>query len=650
MIQTIKQNKKAVLAFLLALVMVIGLIPFTATEVQAMTVDATGDVVWEAGDSFTLHLVSKDNINATETHTVTYDGEKWNTPQSTILPAYAFAYIGEVNDIAYSGGEWSYTPVLQLDQSNAEKLTNADVMIASGEASKEDPLDLHFKHYYAKVTYNVVLASEFNPATDTISRFDAVTCDGDYVNPYVDGNSYTAVIPANPYFKAGVHFALVTINGKKLEVEIPDEYANPNGSFVAGTHYTFDLKVGKDAVTIEQVSVNGNDPSIPFGDRWSSDTEEQLGDTSSTLIHNTEDEGKTAWDDGDQIIATLTSQYYGEQTAMLTYDGVNWTHPEDMTFKYLDNETPTVKAVYAPSNILGMGEYIEFDCELNGGELTVKLESATRNYSRLRIIGLPNQTLTVTTTEFTPAGATSAATAPYTLTTDGNGNAFLYGTFAEEATVSVTQGAVTLNNYTFTAEKNPGGTANNKSYALDAMPVIDGTLGGKTTATEDDINALVEQFKTYVDNGITTIIVPGSNPAMIDVGSWINTAIGEAIYRLSKEDSYNGKIDLILPDVTEIVDQEFDGAHALNSINLPKVTTVGDGAFYDCQYLEELTFGSVVTAINHNTRAEFHRVGEKVEGCDLVLNSEQVNAATEYQPNVETKTWWNTEWKSITLE
>ena len=270
MLNTIKQNKKAVLAFLLALVMLIGIIPFTATEAHAMTVDATGDVVWEAGDSFTLHLVSKDNINATETHTVTYDGTDWSTPKSNILPAYAFAYIGEVNDIAYSGGEWSYTPVLQLDQSNAEKLTNADVMIATGEASKEDPLDLHFKHYYAKVTYNVGLASEFNSATDTISRFDAVTCDGDYVNPYVDGNSYTAVIPANPYFKAGVHFALVTINGKRLEVEIPDEYANPNGTFVAGTHYTFDLKVGKDAVTIEQVSVNDNLDS-PFGDGWNNE-------------------------------------------------------------------------------------------------------------------------------------------------------------------------------------------------------------------------------------------------------------------------------------------------------------------------------------------------------------------------------------------
>ncbi|MBR4967183.1 MAG: leucine-rich repeat protein, partial [Bacteroidaceae bacterium] len=247
-------------------------------------------------------------------------------------------------------------------------------------------------------------------------------------------------------------------------------------------------------------------------------------------------------------------------------------------------------------------------------------------------------------------GATPVATEPYTLTTDEKGNAYLYGTFAEGATVSVKQGDVVLKDYTFTAEKNPNGTEHNKSYALDARPVIDGTLGGKAEATEDDITALVEQLKGYVDNGITTIIVPGSQPATIDMGLWINTAIGEAIYRLSEEESYDGKIDLILPDVTEIVDQEFDGAHALNSINLPKVTTVGDGAFYDCQYLEELTFGSVVTAINHNTRAEFHRVGEKVEGCDLVLNREQVNAEAAYQPNIETRTWWNTEWKSITLK
>ena len=428
-----------------------------------------------------------------------------------------------------------------------------------------------------------------------------------------------------------------------------------------------------------------------------------FGEDAQTRAIGTQDKGKTAWTDGDNILVHLYSEKYGDQAVTLTFDDENNTWESDGgTLSYLENETPTITAVYAPDCEIksdktigllegkqyGEAEYIPARTTISGNTLDIRFESG-RTYSRLRIAGLANQTLTVTTTDFTPAGvnnsspesgatraaeealnvlpcpkegstvpcATGARSVPqaegsvtYTLTTDNNGNAFLYGVFAEGATVIVKQGDITLKDYTFTAEKNPNGTVHNKSYALDATPVIDGTLGGKAEATEDDITALVEQLKEYVDNGITTIIVPGSQPATIDMGLWINTAIGEAIYRLSKEESYDGKIDLILPDVTEIVDQEFDGAHALNSINLPKVTTVGDGAFYDCQYLEELTFGSVVTAINHNTRAEFHRVGEKVEGCDLVLNREQVNAEADYQPNIETRTWWNTEWKSITLK
>ena len=389
-----------------------------------------------------------------------------------------------------------------------------------------------------------------------------------------------------------------------------------------------------------------------------------FGEGTQTRAIGTQDEGKTAWADGDNILVHLYSQKYGDQAVTLTFDAENNAWESDGgTLSYLENETPTITAVYAPDCEIksdktigllegkkyGEAEYIPAKTTISGNTLDIRFESG-RTYSRLRIAGLANQTLTVTTTDFTPAGATEVATAAYTLITENNGNAFLYGVFAEGATVIVKQGDITLKDYTFTAEKNPNGTEQNKSYALDATPVIDGTLGGKAEATEDDITALVEQLKGYVDNGITTIIVPGSQPATIDMGLWINTAIGEAIYRLSKEESYDGKIDLILPDVTEIVDQEFDGAHALNSINLPKVTTVGDGAFYDCQYLEELTFGSVVTAINHNTRAEFHRVGEKVEGCDLVLNREQVNAEADYQPNIETRTWWNTEWKSITLK
>ena len=382
-----------------------------------------------------------------------------------------------------------------------------------------------------------------------------------------------------------------------------------------------------------------------------------FGESGQTRVIGTEDPGKTAWEKDDQIIITLTSKKYGAQSAAITYDGANWG--TEVSLLYLENETPIVSVTYAPCYEvtvegvkqlrscmqLGMCEDLEADCEIQNGTINISFADALRTYSRLRIAGLSNQTLTVTTTDFTPAGATSVATEPYTLTTDEKGNAYLYGTFAEGATVNVKKGTVTLTDYTFKQD-----TEANTSYALDARPVIDGTLGGKATAEESDIIALMEQLKEYVDNGITTIIVLGSQPATIDMGLWINTAIGEAIYRLSKEESYDGKIDLILPDVTEIVDQEFDGAHALNSINLPKVTTVGDGAFYDCQYLEELTFGSVVTAINHNTRAEFYRVGGKVEGCDLVLNREQVNAEADYQPNIETRIWWNTEWKSITLK
>ena len=382
-----------------------------------------------------------------------------------------------------------------------------------------------------------------------------------------------------------------------------------------------------------------------------------FGEGTQTRAIGTQDEGKTAWENGDQIIVTLISQKYGEQAVALTYDGSSWS--TEASLSYLENETPSISVIYAPcyevteegvmqlrsGMQLGMTEYLSGNYEIENGIMTITFEGAIRTYSRLRIAGQANQTLTVTTTDFTPAGATSVATEPYTLTTDEKGNAYLYGTFAEGATVNVKKGTVTLTDYTFKQD-----TEANTSYALDARPVIDGTLGGKATAEESDIIALMEQLKEYVDNGITTIIVLGSQPATIDMGLWINTAIGEAIYRLSKEESYDGKIDLILPDVTEIVDQEFDGAHALNSINLPKVTTVGDGAFYDCQYLEELTFGSVVTAINHNTRAEFYRVGGKVEGCDLVLNREQVNAEADYQPNIETRIWWNTEWKSITLK
>ena len=189
-----------------------------------------------------------------------------------------------------------------------------------------------------------------------------------------------------------------------------------------------------------------------------------------------------------------------------------------------------------------------------------------------------------------------------------------------------------------------------------ATATIDGTLGGKATATEDDITALVEQLKAYVDNGITKIIVTGSQPAKFLTDGYLIPVVSLAFERLTsaywgeKIDSYWGAIDLIYQDVTEIVEYEFYCCDVLKSITLPNVTTVGDRGFWACYYLETLTFGSVVTNITDNSGEVFYDLGYKIDGCNLVLNAEQVNVATEYQPNIESKTWWNTEWKSITLK
>ena len=201
-----------------------------------------------------------------------------------------------------------------------------------------------------------------------------------------------------------------------------------------------------------------------------------FGEGPDTRVIGTQDVGKTAWDKDDQIIVTLTSKKFGAQSAVLTYNGTSWSTA--VSFLYLDNETPAVSAIYAPcyevtedgamqlksGMQLGMTEYIPADCSIANGSISINFTGVKRTYSRLRLAGLANQTLTVTTTDFTPAGATKVATEPYTLTANANGNAFLYGTFAVGATVSVSASNIGIVSHTFASA-----TEECVSYALDAI-------------------------------------------------------------------------------------------------------------------------------------------------------------------------------------
>ena len=247
-----------------------------------------------------------------------------------------------------------------------------------------------------------------------------------------------------------------------------------------------------------------------------------FGEGTQTRVIGTQDEGKTAWEEDDQIIVTLTSKKFGAQSAVLTYNGTSWSTA--VSFLYLDNETPAVSAIYAPcyevtedgvmklsdGMQLGMTEYIPADCSLANGSISINFTGVKRTYSRLRIAADAGQKLAVTTTGFTPAGATEVTTEPYTLTANANGNAFLYGLFAKGATVSVCNGSVEMESHTFT-----NATEERVSYALDATyPYLNFTASAAQTMT----------IKTYGG-----YVLDESMQYSVNGGEWAQLTAGEAI-------------------------------------------------------------------------------------------------------------------------
>ncbi|MCE8780839.1 hypothetical protein [Bacteroides thetaiotaomicron] len=203
----------------------------------------------------------------------------------------------------------------------------------------------------------------------------------------------------------------------------------------------------------------------------------------ATRAIGTPDAGKTAWENGDHLIVTISGNNMADQSLTLTLsidtEGKHsWA--SDKTIKYDKKVTPelTVTAIYAPcyevdadgnkvlkeGMQLGMTEYLAAHCDETDGYVKISFDDVTRDYSRLRIAGAAENTYTVTTTGFTPVGG-GTAPASYTLVTDEKGNAYLYGTFANGATVTVKDGETELRKHTFT-----GATEDAKSYVLDAIP------------------------------------------------------------------------------------------------------------------------------------------------------------------------------------
>ena len=242
-----------------------------------------------------------------------------------------------------------------------------------------------------------------------------------------------------------------------------------------------------------------------------------FGEGTQTRVIGTQDVGKTAWEEGDKLLLSISFESGKKQGYTLEYLSGVWT----LNDKVLASSDITgVLALYAPDceiksdgsiglasgKLYGMAEYIPAKTTVDGLNVSISFKDVTRTYSRLRLASEAGQELTVTTTGFAPAGTTSVVADDYTLTTDDNGNAFLYGTFAVGGLVMVKDGDTELATHTFNVATKAG-----YSYALYAGKKVDVDLSTLTATYVINDNA----YYTFTGTGNYGIKVESGNPTIV---------------------------------------------------------------------------------------------------------------------------------------
>ena len=258
-------------------------INFTTDAIQTrVNTLGTGDK-WENGDQI-LVVNTASNVNATFTASVVNESTSWTQDKKLYWDGeeehILAAFYPAVGQDDYRSFE------LPEDQSTLEKLKSADCMNAVwiGKPTT-DPINFQMKHRLSMITINYEFASEFTNATidyaqvipsDPFVMFDAKDGGkmdepygvfGTTIDAYHDAVNKTIqaiVIPCT--YPEGQLFMKISVNGEELQVKMPEAK-----TFDEGTHYTFDLKVGKDKVTLTPA---GTSTDFPGG--WNNDSEVDL--------------------------------------------------------------------------------------------------------------------------------------------------------------------------------------------------------------------------------------------------------------------------------------------------------------------------------------------------------------------------------------
>lgn len=341
-----------------------------------------------------------------------------------------------------------------------------------------------------------------------------------------------------------------------------------------------------------------------------------FGDSQTRAIGK-QDEGKTSWAEGDELLLEMTSKTFETKYAAFKYNGSSWELASG-ELSYKEDEVPTFPHVYYAPNYkweagklvlkegkaAGTDEYIEGKANItpNGQSITVEFSKATRNYSRLRIATMPNKPITVTIDRYTPAGSSDMKwDQKYALTSDEKGNAYLYGNFVTNSQFTVKYEEAPLASHTFLQA-----TVNAKSYALDATVVSLADEGLTFDQIVEDVKKELYAGKTYIN----LILAPDVDEETLEA---INIGL---------KDARDGSINLTLIGCKKIPSRGFLHFDMLKSIVLPDVTEIEENAFSDCSGLQKVVLGNL-TKVYGNVRENGIFDGLDTKYIDLVLSKDQ---------------------------
>ena len=246
----------------------------------------TGDL-WENGDNLIVAICGEAIVSHKLTANVTDNQTIWTSDKKI--------YWGEDCDYEiYAAYPYKEDPThfsLSSEQNTLDGLRAADFMSTywSGQKTNE-VINLPLAHRLSRVTVNYVLAPEFDSDMEitpeiyskakafTFVRGVLATSVGKldvWVKAYkheeldayenVVARKFTAIVSPDAY-SAGDDFIRINVEGEQLIAKMKEDI-----TFAEGTHYTFNLKVGKDKVILTPTTT---DTDFPGG--WNNDSEEDL--------------------------------------------------------------------------------------------------------------------------------------------------------------------------------------------------------------------------------------------------------------------------------------------------------------------------------------------------------------------------------------